>query len=339
MKNKTAAAIIIGLCVLSVIVGFINSLALAGKVGRHENNVNGFHGFFASGNKLALITLEGPIASDTSEGLLGETRSAESVRKSLKDAINDNTVKGVVLKIDSPGGTVGMSQEIYSTVLRLRKKKPVVVSMGDLAASGGYYISSAADRIFAEPGTLTCSIGVIMETLDAQQLLNQKLGIKANVIKSGKFKDIASPYRPMTPDERTLLQNLINTTYQQFLNAIIAGRIYRNDKYDVKASSLTVATLKQYADGRVMTGQQAQKLGFVDQLGGTYEAQRAAGKMAKLKFNLPTDKLPLVTYNRPAGLGELLFGAANSLFNKKDAASLIMPMSMKYSHQPLFIWE
>ncbi|HBH18715.1 MAG TPA: signal peptide peptidase SppA [Cyanobacteria bacterium UBA9579] len=232
-----------------------------------------------------------------------------------------------------------MSQELYDTILRLRKEKPVVVSMVDLAASGGYYISSAADRIFAEPGTLTGSIGVIINTFNVQELLNQKLGIKANVIKSGKYKDLASPYRAISPDERDLLQNIINSTYQQFVNAIIEGRVKRTDKYNVKRTDLTIATLKKYADGRIFTGEQAVTYGFADQLGGLYDSHEAITIMAKSKFKGLRGEIPLVQYNMPSGLGGMLFGITESVFPKKDIASSLVPLSTKFPRQPLFMWE
>jgi len=215
----------------------------------------------------------------------------------------------------------------------------VVVSMTDVAASGGYYISSAADRIYADPGTLTGSIGVIFSFFNAQELLNQKLGIKSTVIKSGKFKDIASPYRTMSPDEKVLLQNIINSTYEQFINAIIQGRINRKDNYVIEKTILTEQNLRKYADGRIFTGEQAKKLGFVDQLGGIYEAGEAVKLMAQNKFGLKSSDIQIVQYNLPSGLGELLFGVSESVFNKKDSISSYMPLSSKYPRQPLFVWE
>ena len=343
MNNRVLSLIIIGLCALSLIIGIISStISACKKPEKYLNNSSqGFAAFFNRQNavdKIALITLEGEITSDVSDGFIGDVYSAESVKRALKKAATDNYVKGVLLRINSPGGTVGMSQEIYSQIIQLRKKKPVVVSMADLAASGGYYISSAADRIYAEPGTLTGSIGVIMSAIDAHDLLTNKLGIKSEIIKSGKFKDMASPYRPLTQEEKALLQNLINSTYHQFLGAIIEGRVKRNDKYTIKKSPLTVPILKAYADGRVFTGEQAQKLGFIDQLGGQYEAQKALNKMIHTKFHFTTE-LPAVPYNVPVGIGETLFGVSKSLFFHKDEMERYMPLSSKYPHQALFVWE
>lgn len=338
-NNKIISIVIIGLCLLSIIVGIVNTTVTSKKIKTVQAKESKLLSFSNSGNKIALITLEGPITSETTSDLIGDMNSAESVKRAIRKAIKDSSVKGVLLRIDSPGGTVAMSQEIYSLILDLRKKKPVVVSMADVAASGGYYIACAADRIYAEPGTLTGSIGVIMNSFNAQELLNQKLGIKVNVIKSGKFKDLASPYRPISADERVLLQNIINSTYKQFISAITEGRVKRNDTYNVKKSNLTSEILKNYSDGRVFTGEQAQKLGFIDQLGGLEESQTAINKMAKSKFKGLRGELPLVQYNMPTGLGGFLFGVSESILPKKDLTSNFTPLSTKYPHQPLFVWE
>lgn len=342
MKNKTIAYLLISLCLLSLLVGvFSASKSDSDTKEATEEKTTGLGSVFSNNNKIALVTLDGEISSQ-SDGYFSDMNSADGVRKALRRALEDNSVKGVLLKVNSPGGTVGLSQEVYNIMLKLRAKKPVVVSMTDLAASGGYYIASAADRIYANPGTLTGSIGVIMSTFNAQNLLNNKLGVQSVVIKSGKYKDIASPYKPMTSDERKLLQDIIDSTYQQFVSAIIQGRVNRKDNYSVKKTPLSVQTLRQKADGRVFTGQQAVQLGFVDALGGIYEAQEAVNKMAKEKFGLHSS-LPLVPYNMPSGLGELLFGATDSIFpNKGISAELkkeILPMSQKFPHQPLFVWE
>ena len=339
MDTRKTSVIIIILCALSIFTGLVSAvISPTKKASSNESNRSSFTNIFSDRSKIALITLEGPITSESSGGLIGEMYSAESVYNALKRANKDSSVKGVILKIDSPGGTVALSQEIYNSILRLRNKKPVVVSMGDVAASGGYYIASAADRIWADPGTLTGSIGVIFSTIDAGELLNQKLGIKTNVIKSGKFKDIGSPYRSMTQDERSLLQDIINSTYEQFVNAIVAGRVKRQDNYSIEKSDLTVQNLKKYADGRIFTGVQAKKLGFVDQVGGLYEAENGIKDMINDKFHIKSKNLTVVSYNRPSGLGELLFNTSESLFNR-NAFGISIPTSAKYPRQPLFLWE
>lgn len=341
MNNRKIAAVIIGLCILSLLVGIINT-ATSPKTKAKQEQAQGdgdFLGFYPAGDKIALVSLDGAISSDSAESKWGNFYSAESVRKALRKIYKDESVKGVLFKINSPGGTVAMSQEIYNLVMQIRTKKPVVVSMTDVAASGGYYIASAADRIYANPGTLTGSIGVIFNNFNAQELLNQKLGVKTNIIKSGRYKDIGSPYRQITPDERALLQNIIDTTYNQFLNAIKKGRIERKDNYDVTKSELTMDELKQYADGRIFTGEQAQKTGFVDKLGGLIEAQAAVNQMARKKFIITTKDLPLVPFNRPSDIEELLFGAAKQFLPMNSMLNQSLPFSIKYPNQTLYMWE
>lgn len=335
MKTKIISISIISLCFLSIIVGIINTSVktVEAKKKSDQSSSNFFKSFSSEGDKIALITLQGPISADESSSLIGEPDSAEGSLKALERAIEDDSVKGVIFRINSPGGTVAMSQEIYATIIRLREKKPVAVSMADVAASGGYYVASAADRIYADPGTLTGSIGVIMGTLNIQELMTQKLGVKSIVIKSGKFKDTGSMYRPMTTEEQTLLQNVVNSAYHQFLNAIIEGRVNRKDNYKIEKVVLTEQILKKYADGRILTGEQAKTLGFIDKLGGLYEAKKDIRTMAKVNENFP-----VVPYNKPTGFTQMLFGGAEALIPHKNIESY-MPLSLSNPRQPLFMWE
>ena len=180
-------------------------------------------------------------------------------------------IKAIVLDINSPGGSVGAVQELYSTIERVRneKKKPVVTLVGDLCASGGMYLAVASNKIVAHPGSLVGSIGVIFETMNAQQLLS-KIGVSMNPVKSGKMKDIGSPARAMTPAERAVLQALINDAYGQFVDAVAKGR------------NLPVDKVKPLADGRIFSGPQALQLGLVDQLGDSRDAIELAAKLANL---------------------------------------------------------
>lgn len=335
MKTKIISISIIALCFLSIIVGIINTSVKTMEAEKkpEKSASNFFKSFSSEGDKIALISLQGPISSDESSSLIGEPDSAEGALKALEKAVDDDSVKGVIFRINSPGGTVAMSQEIYGTIMRLREKKPVVVSMADVAASGGYYVASAANRIYADPGTLTGSIGVIMGTLNIQELMTQKLGVKSVVIKSGKFKDTGSMYRPMTGEEQTLLQNLVNSAYHQFLNAIIDGRVKRKDDYKIEKVVLTEQILKKYADGRVLTGEQAKDIGFVDKIGGLYEAKKDIRIMAKVNENFP-----VTPYNKPTGFTEMLFGGVESFIPQKNIESY-MPLSLSYPRQPLFMWE
>jgi len=178
----------------------------------------------------------------------------------------DDSVKAIVLRIDSPGGGVGPSQEIYDEVKRIDADKPIVASMGSVAASGGYYIAAPAREIFANPGTLTGSIGVIMEFANFQELLD-KIGLRSEVVKSGKHKDIGSPVRPMTEEDRALLQSVIDDVHSQFVASVAAGR------------QLDIQKVRSLADGRIFTGRQARELGLVDELGSLEAAVRRAGEL------------------------------------------------------------
>ena len=188
--------------------------------------------------------------------IIGVIQSSQNIIKQIKIFRDDKHIRGIILRIDSPGGAVGPSQEIYDEVLKTRKSgKIIYASMGTLAASGGYYIASAADQIFANPGTLTGSIGVIMAFSNAQGLL-EKIGLKPEIIKAGKYKDIGSPTRSMNQIEKSLLQDVVSDVHQQFIEAIANGR------------GISIAEITKIADGRIFTGRQAYSLKLVDQLGG-----------------------------------------------------------------------
>jgi protease-4 len=210
------------------------------------------------GDKVALIRVEGPIID-----------SKDTVDQ-IKDFVKDPSTKAIVLRIDSPGGAVAPSQEIYEEVRKAITKKKIVVSMGSVAASGGYYIASPASRIFANPGTLTGSIGVIMEIPNFEGLMN-KLGIKTEVVKSGRHKDIASIFRGMKKEDREILQGVLDNVHDQFITAVADGRkMLRED-------------VKKIADGRVFTGEQALKAGLVDELGDLEDAVKAAAKLSGIR--------------------------------------------------------
>ncbi len=180
-----------------------------------------------------------------------------------------SNVKAILVRIDSPGGSVAPSQEIHEAIHRAREQKPVVASMGAVAASGGYYIASAAEKIFANPGTLTGSIGVAMQTRDLRGLMS-KIGVDSKVIKSGELKDVGSPFRSMTPGEERYLQEVSDEIYAQFVEAVSTSRKMKRE------------AVEEIADGRILTGKRAQALGLVDQIGGLEAAAKEAGRMAGL---------------------------------------------------------
>lgn len=228
-------------------------------------------GSVASGPRVALIHVDGVITAGSSGGLFSsDNGSAVKVVERLEKARKNKDIKAIVLRVDSPGGSPAGSEEIYNEIMRVRNTKPVYTSMGDVAASGGYYVASACDRIFADASTVTGSIGVIMETADLSGLF-KKLGIDPQVIKSGKHKDIGSPNRPMTPEEKRLIQAMIDDTYDQFLDAVSRGR------------KMPKAKVKEYATGIVFTGRQAKQIRLIDEIGGLHETINAAAKAGGLK--------------------------------------------------------
>lgn len=210
------------------------------------------------GEKVAVVRIEGPI--------MDSKNTIDEIKGYLKDA----SIKAIVLRVDSPGGAVAPSQEIYEEVKKATLKKKVIVSMGSVAASGGYYISAPADRIIANPGTLTGSIGVIMEIPNIEGLMN-KIGVKTEVIKSGRHKDIASAFRKMGKEERLILQGVLDDVHEQFIKAVSDGRKIPFDE------------VKKLADGRIFTGKQAMEARLVDELGTLEDAIAAAGRLAGIK--------------------------------------------------------
>ena len=193
----------------------------------------------------------------------------ETIRQ-LRDLKKDKRVKAVVVRVDSPGGVVGPSQEIYAAVKGLAKVKKVVVSMGSVAASGGYYLSAPATVIYANPGTITGSIGVLMKFSNIEGLMD-KVGLKAFTLKTGKFKDVGAPSRTMTAEEREMLQGVIDSTHAQFVRAVAEGR------------RLPVEEVKRIADGRIFSGEQALALKLVDRLGTLQDAVEEAGRLGGIK--------------------------------------------------------
>lgn len=208
--------------------------------------------------QIARIEVSGVIAGTTRKHLL----------EALK-TIEERKFPALLLRIDSPGGTVGDSQEIYSALKRLRDKIKIVASFGNISASGGVYIGMGAEHIVANPGTITGSIGVILRGNNLERLLD-KVGVSFKVIKSGPYKDILAFDRELTEPEQHILQELIDTSYQQFVQTVAEAR------------SLTVETVKSFADGRIFTGQQALELGVVDRLGTEEDARRWAAELAGL---------------------------------------------------------
>jgi protease-4 len=227
-----------------------------------------FSGCGAVGGKIAVIPLNGTIVGASQEGLFSSGGiTPKLVRDYLEKASADGMVKAVVLRVDSPGGSAEASQEIANEIRRFKEDtgKPVVVSMGSVAASGGYYISVYADKIVASPATLTGSIGVISEFIYIQGLLD-KLGLQMEIIKAGEHKDMG--LRPMTDEERQIMQTITDDLYGQFVSAVAEGR------------NLPQETVRKLATGQIYTGDQALQLGLVDELGDREDAIALAAKLA-----------------------------------------------------------
>jgi len=245
-------------------------------------------------NAVAVVSVEGVI------------ESSDDIVKTLDRLQKNDGIRAVVLRVDSPGGGVAPSQEIYDAVWRLREKKPIVASLGGEAASGGYYIASACQTIVSNPGTLTGSIGVIMHTGSVAELL-KKIGVAPQTIKAGKFKDIGSPTREMTEEEKKLLGDVLENVHTQFIKAVARGR------------NLKPEDVRPLADGRIFSGEQAKDLRLVDQLGGLRDAVNLAAERAgitgepnwvEIEKAQPPWWWKLVsglTHVRPAGLSGLQF--------------------------------
>ncbi len=216
-----------------------------------------------SKKRMARIVIEEPITSSTRIATL----------KALKQ-VEEREFPALILRIDSPGGTVGDSQEIFSAINRIKSKGcKVVASFGNISASGGVYIGVAADKIIANPGTITGSIGVIIRGNNISELLD-KIGIKFETVKSGLFKDILSPDKPLSEEGRALLQNLIDESYKQFIEAVSVSR------------NIPIEEVKKFADGRIFTGTQAKELGLVDDIGDEFFARKVAAEMANIDIKI-----------------------------------------------------
>ncbi|MDR1313639.1 MAG: signal peptide peptidase SppA [Deltaproteobacteria bacterium] len=245
----------------------------------------------------------------------GEIISTEWAVKAVKAFQADPNVKALLIRIDSPGGLVAPCQELSAALADF--KKPKVASMGSVAASGGYYIAVAADSVYANPGTITGSIGVIMEAMEFSGAM-EKIGVKSEVIKSGRYKDTGSPFRALRPDEREVLESMLMNVYEQFVADVMKGR-----------SLMSEEAVRALADGRVYSGEEARLLGLVDEIGG-YEAALAD---ALRKAGLPADREPAVAYEdgQSSIIGQL-FGSLDFLDPIRSAAS--PGLTMKFIYRP-----
>lgn len=296
-KSLNWGLIFIGLFVFGILgfFGFIAAIVIGITSG------TGSQVAFTS-SPIAVVKVEGPIF-----------QSDELVRE-LEDIKNNKDIKVVVIRLNTPGGAVGPSQEIYKQVLRLKDSgKKVVASMSTITASGGYYIACAADKIVANPGTITGSIGVIMETFGIKELF-QKLYIERRVIKSGAYKDAGSPFKDLSEEDRKYLQTLSDDMYQQFLSDVS------------KARNIPMSKMTQIAQGKIYSGLQAKKVNLVDELGNLFDAIDLAKKIA----NLPQDaKVKWPRKPRPF----------EALFNESAVNYFMDKFLSKFSNQHLPSWK
>ena len=257
------------------------------------------------GPRVAVVELEGIITD------------VDDVVRELKAHRENPSVRAIVMRINSPGGVVGPTQELHDAILKTRQAgKPVVASLGAVAASGGYYTAVACDQIYANPGTLTGSIGVIMQLANVEQLM-KKVGVEYVVVKSGAFKDVGNIGRPMTPEERRVLQALLDDVHAQFIGAVAEGR------------KLPREEVVRFADGRVFSGVQAKELKMVDALGGLEDAIQAAAKLA----GLPSPP-SVITPRRHFSIMDLL----RNQFGGSAASALLRP-ALPVFKTPLYLMD
>lgn len=265
----------------------------------------------SSSKQVARIEITGAIASKTREQVL----------KAL-EVVEEKKFPALLLRIDSPGGTVADSQEIYSALKKLGEKVKIVASFGNISASGGVYIGVGANHIVANPGTITGSVGVIIRGNNLQKLLD-KVGVSFKVIKSGPYKDILSFDRDLTKEEETILQQLIDSSYQQFVQTVAEGR------------NLSVEAVKSFADGRIFSGEQALKLGLVDRLGSEKDAFRWACELA----NLDPDKTECNTIEEPKSFVDRFLYGRTQVKSRVGSAINWLEFELATSGQPLWLYR
>ena len=273
-------------------------------------------------DKILVIPLKGVITSQSSKTLFLETPSiVDSVKKQLRQAQYDNDVKAVILEINSPGGGITASDIIYNKILEFKEKtnKKVIVSMQDVAASGAYYISAAADKIISHPTTITGSIGVIMPLINVASLA-EKYGIEDNSIKSGDMKSIGSSLKKMSDDEKEVLHDIVDEMYTRFLNIIAVGRNMKIDE------------IRKLADGRIYTGKQALDNGLVDQLGYIDDAITLTKDITGLK------DAKIIKYKRMFNLAEVFAGSMDNLFGNRTIRLSIHASVEENSPKFMYLW-
>jgi len=275
---KKIIYIVLGSVVALITLFVISVLVVKALMGSAETSFSGKTG-------VGLVEVKGMILD-----------SEETVRQ-LRYFAKQDSVKVVVMRVDSPGGVVAPSQEIYSEVKKFAAKKKIIVSMGSLAASGGYYISAPANLIYANPGTITASIGVLLNFSNIESLMD-KIGIKSYTLKSGEYKDSGSASREMSKEERAMFQSVIDNTHEQFVRAVAEGR------------KLSLEHVREIADGRILSGEQAKTFKLVDKLGSLQDAIDEAGKLSGISGTPEIITAP----KKKIGLIDVLTGGVDGMF-------------------------
>lgn len=267
--------------------------------------------------RIAVINLEGVIMEGETSIFMADGYNHDSILKMIREAGEDPSIAGIILKVNSPGGAVGPTAEIHRTIVDIQEEyeKPIYVSMGSMAASGGYYVAAPADKIFAEPATITGSIGVIMENVNFAGLA-EKYGISFNTIKSGKHKDIMSSNREMTKEEREILQSIVDEMFDDFVQVIVDGR------------NMDEATVRKLADGRIYTGRQAKEVDLVDEVG-TFEDALAA-----LKKDHDLEDAQVFQYNDSLGFFSGLGVTLQNIFQSDTNEIEKIMTLLRYSDKP-----
>jgi len=260
--NRVLALALVTLCLLAALGNWLGGSMGSSSTSKVKTSAN-----------VALINIYGVISDEASGGPFSSSAGANAnqIIDIIRRARDNEDIKAILLRINSPGGTAAASQAVYEELMRTRQETDIqiIASLGDVAASGGYYVASAAHHIVANPSSVTGSIGVIVRTQNVSSLLD-KVGVRTSTIQSGPLKDILSPFRDTKPEEQKILQGVVDESYQQFLEAIVGGR------------DLSMAELKPLADGRIFTGTQAREQNLVDSLGNYYDALKTTAKLAKL---------------------------------------------------------
>jgi len=302
-------SIIISLGILALLAAILIPLILIPKL---------------SAGKIAVISLSGTITTGGSSLFSGSTITPELVRDYLTKAEKDKTVKAIILRIESPGGEIEPCQEILWEIERVKETKPIVVSMGGTAASGGYYISTKADKIVALPSTQTGSIGIISAVINVEELL-EKLGIQIEIFKGGKYKDMYWGFRELTPEEEEIMQGMVDEYYEQFIDVVAEGR------------ELSREEVRNLATGQIYTGTEAQELGLVDELGDLDTAIDLAAELADIET-------PIVEYYQPPRLTLWsLLGLADAIkarISGLSAQDIVLLEILNHNYrQPLFLYQ